>query len=121
MSITYYHHPNCSKSKAGLAILQEWSTKHQIPFETILYLKTPPSFEELSGILQKLGVKAREILRPKEADAAGIDLNLSEDQLIKAICDHPKAIQRPILVVKDQAVIGRPTDNIIKLLEDYYV
>ncbi len=118
MSITYYHNPNCSKSKAGLAILQDWSKKHQTPFETILYLQTPPTPKELNDLLQKLGLKPQDILRPKEATAVGIGDDLSEKQLIQAICDNPKTMQRPILVVDDQAVIGRPTDNIIKLLDE---
>lgn len=118
MSITYYHNPNCSKSQAGLAILQDWSKDHQRSFDTILYLQNPPSPTELKEILKKLGLKAYEITRKKEAAEAGIDMNLAEDQLIQALCNHPKAIERPILVVNDQAVIGRPTENITRLLED---
>lgn len=113
---TYYHNVRCSKSNAGLAILAE----HNITPIIINYLETPPDTQTLQSILKKLGISARELLRTGESEYKELNLaneKLTEADLIEAMIKHPKLIERPILVVGEQAVIGRPPEKILALLD----
>lgn len=113
----YYHNTRCSKSNAGLALL----TAHNITPSIVNYLETPPDAATLKNILQKLGISARELLRKGESEYKELNLaddSLSETALIEAMTKHPKLIERPILVVGDKAVIGRPPEKILELLEE---
>ncbi len=114
MSVIYYHNPSCSKSRAGLAFLEG---KNITP-KTRLYLSEPPSPQELKDIITKLNVKAADILRSKEAAEASISKDMSEETILQLLSQNPKALERPILVIGDKAVIGRPTENIIQLVKD---
>ncbi|MFT0212892.1 arsenate reductase (glutaredoxin) [Pseudomonas sp. F1_0610] len=114
-SITLYHNNRCSKSRAALALLEE----RQLQANVVYYLETPPSEQEISALLQKLGMKARDLLRNKEDEFTTLGLantQLTEAQLITAMHKHPRLIERPILVVGDKAVIGRPTENLLEIL-----
>ncbi len=119
MKITYYHNPQCSKSRAGLEILQAWCDVHHEKFHIVSYLENPPTPQEIQDILQKLGMSAKNIARKKEATEYAIDLAWNEEKIIQALCAHPRAIERPILVIDDAATIGRPSDNISRLLEQH--
>ena len=102
-----YHNPGCSKSRETLQILQDSNIEPEI----INYLETPPSAQELKRIIEMLGVSARDLLRRTEqayTDAHLDDDNLSDDDIINAIVEHPALLQRPIVVCGDRAVIGRP-------------
>ncbi|MAD76862.1 MAG: arsenate reductase (glutaredoxin) [Rheinheimera sp.] len=113
--ITIYHNPRCSKSREALALLQQ----HCEHIAVIEYLKTPPTAAELAAILMKLNISARELLRSKEEEYRNLQLNnpaLSEQQLINTMVEHPRLIERPIVVKGDQAAIGRPLSNISALL-----
>ncbi len=113
--ITIYHNPRCSKSRAGLAFLQEAGIEPEI----IRYLDTPPSAAELKGLLRKLGLPARDLLRTREPaykELGLADKSLDDDSLIAAMVKHPKLIERPIVVKGERAVIGRPTEKIAELL-----
>ncbi len=115
MAIKIYHNPRCSKSRQTLALLQE----RNIEPEIVEYLKTPPRVEEIEDLLRKLGAEPREIIRSGEAeykDAGLDDQSLSRDQLIRAIHEHPKLLQRPIVVVDDKATIGRPPEQVLEIL-----
>ncbi len=105
-----YHNPRCSKSRQGLAILHE---AHQDP-EIIDYLKSPISFDELSDLLDKLGIPAIDLIRKNEAiwKEKFKNKSLSETELIEAMIAFPKLIERPIVVNGDAAVIGRPPEKI---------
>jgi arsenate reductase len=109
-----YHNPRCSKSRQGLAILQE---AHQDP-EIINYLKNPISFDELSDILNKLGIPAIDLVRKNEAiwKEKFKNKSLSETELIEAMVAYPKLIERPIVVNGDKAVVGRPPEKIKNLI-----
>lgn len=112
---TIYHNPRCSKSRQTLALLEE----NGISPEIVLYLQTPPSTAVLKKLLKKLGVSARQLLRNKEDIYKTLDLaddSLSESQLIQAMHDNPKLIERPIVVRGDHAVIGRPPEAVLALL-----
>lgn len=113
--LRYYHNPRCSKSREGLQLLQDRGAELQV----IEYLKTPPSAEELHHILALLGIQARELLRSKEEEyqALGLaDTSLDDDALIAAMLAHPRLIERPIAVSDTAAAIGRPPENLLKLL-----
>lgn len=108
-----FHNPRCRKSREGLHILEE-SKK---VFKVILYLENPPSEKELKLILSKLGIPPIELVRKGEADwkdkFKGKDL--SDDEIIKAMTSYPKLIERPIVIMGEKAVIGRPPELIKSL------
>lgn len=113
--ITLYHNPRCSKSRQALALLKE----HNIEPEIRLYLDNPPSATELKKLLTQLNISARELLRTGEDAYKELNLkdeHLSDTVLIKAMVEHPKLIERPIAVKGEQAVIGRPPENLLALL-----
>ncbi|MAM20095.1 MAG: arsenate reductase (glutaredoxin) [Gramella sp.] len=109
-----YHNARCRKSREGLQILQE-SGKD---FETREYLKEPLSEKELSKLIGKIGIKPAELVRKNETiwkeSYKGKDL--SDSEIIKAMVENPKLIERPIVETENEAVIGRPPSNIQKLL-----
>jgi len=112
---TLYHNPRCSKSRAALALLEERGVEPEV----VLYLQTPPTEAELKGLLGKLGLSAAELVRNKEAayKEHGLSKNSSEAELLAAMAEEPKLIERPILVRGERAVIGRPPENVLELLE----
>jgi arsenate reductase len=107
-----YHNPRCSKSRQALELLQGKGLSPQV----IEYLKTPPDAATLKRLLGQLGLSAREVLRKKEAAEAGIDPNASETALIRALTEHPIALERPIFVHKGKAVVGRPPEKVLEIL-----
>ena len=99
-----YHNPRCSKSRETLALLEN----QQQDIEIVEYLKTPPTAEELSDILQQLDMQPRQLLRTKETLYKELQLdndNLSDQELIRAMCDNPKLIERPIVIKNNQKVL----------------
>ncbi|WP_152221532.1 arsenate reductase (glutaredoxin) [Pseudomonas sp. SCB32] len=113
--ISLFHNPRCSKSRGALELLEE----RGIQAEIIRYLETPPSAGELKALLGKLGIGARQLLRTGEDEYKTLDLAnpaLSDEQLIAAMASHPKLIERPILIVGDKAVIGRPPEKVLEIL-----
>ncbi|MBU1311993.1 MAG: arsenate reductase (glutaredoxin) [Gammaproteobacteria bacterium] len=110
-----YHNPRCSKSRETLALLSE----HSSAIEVIDYLKTPPTEQELRQLLSLLGISARQLLRSKEPEYAALGLDntaLTEQQLITAMLNTPKLIERPIVVNGNKAAIGRPASNVLAIL-----
>lgn len=109
------HNPRCSKSRQTLALLQE----NGIEPEIIEYLKTPLNKEELAAVCGKLGVEAGSIVRKKEEQFKALDLasqNLTHEQWLEILSQHPKLIERPIVIKGDVACIGRPPENVLELL-----
>ena len=111
MTVTIYHNPRCSKSRATLALLEERGASATV----VEYLKSPPDADQLRSILAKLGIGPRDLLRAKEAKEAGID-GLDGDALIDAMVTHPVTIERPIVVTATGARIGRPPERVLELL-----
>lgn len=111
--MTIYHNPRCKKSRETLALLEEKGVETDI----VLYLKNPPTKNELKTILEKLGIKASQLVRKGEAiykeDYKGKDI--SEAEWLDILIEHPKLIERPIVVSGDKAVIGRPPENVERL------
>ena len=111
-----YHNPRCSKSRKSLTLIQEAG----LDVDVIEYLKTPPTVAELTAVISLLGVPAESIVRKKEALFQELGLSqqtLSKQQWIETLCEHPKLIERPIVVSGKQAVIGRPPERIEPLLQ----
>jgi arsenate reductase len=111
-----YHNPRCSKSRAALALL----TARGIQPQLVAYLEQPPSLAELRQLLALLGLPARAVLRTGEADYAALGLadpGLEEDQLLAAMATHPILIERPILIRDRRAVIARPPERVLELLD----
>ena len=115
MSVTIYHNPACSKSRVTLALLRE----RGIEPVTRLYLHEPLTVAELEDILAKLGKKPREILRTSEDvyKTLGLaDMALTDQQLLQTMTANPALIERPIVVVGERAVLGRPPESVLELL-----
>jgi len=109
-----YHNPRCSKSRQGLQLLKDANAE----VEVVEYIKTPLAVEEIKGILNKLGIAPIDLIRKNERvwKDEFKHKELSDEALIQAMHDHPKLIERPIVVKGDKAVIGRPPENIKSLL-----
>ncbi|MFM7945673.1 arsenate reductase (glutaredoxin) [Hafnia paralvei] len=114
--VTIYHNPRCSKSRETLTLLQEQGIEPQI----IQYLDTPPDAATLKTLLKDLGFSsAGQLMRHKEDIYKELNLadeSLTEDQLIDAMVNHPKLIERPIVVKGKKARIGRPPEQILEIL-----
>jgi len=115
MHTVIYHNPRCSKSRQTLALLQE---KDILP-EVIEYLNTPPTAEELKNVLSLLNLGPRDLIRKKEAEYKEYNLDnpdLSNDDLIAAMIEHPRLIERPIVLCNGKAAIGRPPEDVLKII-----
>ena len=110
-----FHNPRCSKSRAAMELL----TEKGINADVIKYLETPPNRETLEEILGLLGMQPRDLMRKGEAEYKENNLSddsLTRDQLIDALVEFPKLLERPIVVANGKAAIGRPIENIIDIL-----
>ena len=113
--ITVYQKPTCSKCRQTLARLSEC----EVEFEAINYYETPLNEQGLRELINKLGIAPRELLRKDEAVYRELELgkrDVSDDDLIRLMVEHPDLMQRPIVVRGDQAVVARPLENLDKLL-----
>lgn len=109
-----YHNPRCSKSRETLKIIQNKGLK----VEVIEYLKTPPSKEALKDILMRLNRPVEEIIRKGEKlfKEKYKGLQLSQEEWIQELVNNPVLIERPIVINGNKAIIGRPPENINKIL-----
>lgn len=115
MSVVIYHNPRCSKSRQTLELLREKGIEPEI----VEYLKTPPDVATLAEILGLLGLEPRALMRRKETEYKENDLNdpsLDRDALIKAMVEHPKLIERPIVLANGKAALGRPPEAVLNIL-----
>ena len=115
MPVIVYHNPKCSKSRQTLELLNRQGIKPTI----IEYLKTPPSSKKLKEIIELLRFTPRNLIRKQEATYTENkldDFSLSDDGLIEAMAKHPILIERPIVIVNDKAVIGRPPEEVLKII-----
>lgn len=113
--LTVYQKPTCTKCRTTLRILKECGAD----FEAINYFETQLTAKDLRALLRKLGLTAPEILREDEPVARKLGIgkkDFSDDELIALMAKHPELIQRPIVVRGDKAVLGRPPENVEKLL-----
>lgn len=109
-----YHNPRCSKSRQTLNIIKE--AGHEV--EIVEYLKTPLNEDELHEVYEKLNLPIEYLIRTGEevykTDYKGKDL--SDEEWLQALAEHPKMMERPIVVNEDKAILGRPPENVNKLL-----
>ncbi|MFT3961300.1 arsenate reductase (glutaredoxin) [Propionivibrio sp.] len=114
--VVIYHNARCSKSRSACEIVAGQGVAARV----VEYLKTPPSREELQAVLKKLGMRPSELVRRGEdvfkENYAG--KTLSEEQWLDALVAHPILIERPIVVRGDRAVVGRPPEKVLELLDD---
>ena len=115
MTVRILHNPGCSKSRATLALLQEKG----IDPEIILYLENPPSATELAEIAGKLDIPVRALMRKGEKEYTELGLDnpsLTDDLLLQFINQHPRLMERPIVLANGKAAIGRPPESVLEIL-----
>ena len=118
MTDTYvlYHNPRCSKSRAALALLDARGITPRV----VRYLDTPPDVATLQSLVAQLGLTPRALLRTGEPEYAALGLDdpgVDDAAILDAMATHPRLIERPILVRGTRAVIGRPTERLLTLLD----
>lgn len=115
MSVTVYHNPRCSKSRATLELLRQ----RGFAPEVVEYLKTPPNPTELGALARMLGLRPKEFLRTGESawkDLAVDPEALSDAELLVLMSEHPIVIERPIVVCGESARIGRPPEAVLDIV-----
>lgn len=116
MPVVIFHNPKCTKSRQTVRLLED----RQLKFEIVEYLRTPPDATELRRILKLLDMTPRDLMRKTEPEYRQLHLDdpaLSEAALIQALPEHPQLIERPIVVAGNRAALGRPPENVLKILE----
>jgi arsenate reductase (glutaredoxin) len=113
--LTFYHNPQCKKSRAGL----EYLRNKGVLFSIVEYIKNPFTEKELTKLLVKLNKKPAEVLRTQEAyfrqHIKGKSFN--DHELLRIICENPKLLRRPIIEKEYSAVIGDPVENIDQIIK----
>jgi len=115
MTVTIYHNPACGTSRNALALIRDSGEEPRV----IEYLKTPPSREELVGLIGRMGIPVRDLLRRKGTpyDELGLgDPSLTDDALIDAMLAHPILINRPIVATPLGAKLCRPSEAVLDIL-----
>lgn len=114
MTVTIWHNPRCSKSRQTLELLRQ----NDVEPEIVEYLKEAPGAEEISAVLKKLGIGPRALMRTKEKVYKDLGLGDVEDDaaLIQAMVDNPVLIERPVVVKGGKAALGRPPEDVLKIL-----
>ncbi len=110
-----FHNPRCSKSRQALELLHERGIEPEI----IRYLETPPTAQELNDILDRLELAPRQLMRTKEKEYLELGLDnpeLTREQLIAAMIETPRLIERPIVLANGRAAVGRPPENVLDIL-----
>jgi arsenate reductase (glutaredoxin) len=113
--LTVYQKPTCSKCRSTLKLLRD----RGVEFEAIDYYEKPLSVEDLRGLLKKLKLTAIDVLRQDEPIARDLGIGkkqFSEEELLSLMAKHPDLIQRPIVVCGNDAVLGRPPENVETLI-----
>ena len=114
-TITVYEKPMCTKCRE----MNKFLVENGVDFTKVNYYIEPLSEKKLRGLIKKMGMKPRELLRTSEPVYRELELakkEVNEDELIALMVKHPDLMQRPIVVRGDRAVLGRPTENVKALL-----
>jgi len=115
MAVTIYHNPRCSKSRQTMALLEQ----NGVDAVVVEYLQSPPDPATLADILDRLGITPAELMRKGEEDykAAKAKLNDMDDAArVQWLTEHPKVIERPIVISDKGACIGRPPENVLEII-----
>jgi arsenate reductase len=110
--VTIYHNPRCTKSRQTLALLQEKGVEPEV----VEYLNEPPDAATLASLVKKLGIEPARLIRKKEYRELGLPETDDADELLALMAANPKIIERPIVVVGQQARLGRPPENVLEIL-----
>ncbi len=112
--LTLYHNPRCSKSREALALLEE----RGVDLNVRRYLDAPLSLAELQSLAARLEDSTERLVRTNEDAWKALALEApSDQQRLEAIAAHPRLLQRPVLDRGDRAIIGRPPEAILALLD----
>jgi arsenate reductase len=113
MTVEIWHNPRCSKSRQTLALLQDRGLQPEV----VRYLDNPPTRERLSGVLEMLDMTPSQLARKKESawKENGLD-DADEEFVLNAMLEHPKLIERPIVITEKGAAIGRPPESVLDIL-----
>jgi len=115
MTVTIYHNPACGTSRNVLGLIRNAGLEPVV----IEYLKTPPSREELRGLIARMGVSVRAVLREKGTPYAELGLDdetLTDNALLDAMMAHPILINRPIVVTERAVRLCRPSETVLDIL-----
>lgn len=114
-AVRVWHNTRCAKSRGACALLAE----HGVMPEVVRYLETPPTRAEIERVAALLGIDdPREMMRTNEALYRELGLaGADRDALLEAMAEHPILIERPIVIRGDSAVIGRPPERVLELLD----
>ncbi|WP_205874474.1 arsenate reductase (glutaredoxin) [Mycobacterium camsae] len=108
-----YHNPKCSTSRKTLELLRDNGINPQV----IQYLKTPPSREELEGMIRDAGIEVRAAVRKRESLYTELNLaDAGDDELLDAMAEHPILIERPFVVTPNGTRLARPIDTVREIL-----
>lgn len=113
--ITIYHKPTCTTCRQAMQLLKDSGRS----YTAVNYYERSFTKTQLKTLLKKAGLSPRDVLRTKEEIYQELGLGkkqLSDDELIEVMVEHPDLIQRPIVEKGDQAILARPADSIKTLL-----
>jgi arsenate reductase len=112
--ITIWHNNRCGKSRDALQILEENGIKPEV----VKYLEDTPTAKQIKEVLKKAGIKAHDLIRTGESVYKELykGKNLSDDEWIEAMVEHPILIERPVVIHGDKAVIARPPERVLEVL-----
>ncbi|MGC2086280.1 MAG: arsenate reductase (glutaredoxin) [Bradyrhizobium sp.] len=116
MRVTIYHNSSCGTSRNTLAMIRASGEEPEV----IDYLKTPPTREQLIALINAMGIRARDLLREKEAAYADLGLadpRRTDDELLDAMLAHPILLNRPVVVTEKGARLCRPSERVLDLLD----
>lgn len=112
-NVVIWHNPRCSKSRATLALLEQRGIEPAV----VHYLEQPPTAAELRGVIEKLGIEARALIRRSEQPYKDLGLaDAGTDELIAAMVEHPILIERPVVIHGHRAALGRPPEQVLEIL-----
>lgn len=115
ISVTIYHNPACGTSRNTLALIRNAGVEPTV----IEYLKTPPNRATLQGLLRRMGISPRALLREKGTPYAELGLaapHWTDDELIDQMLTHPILINRPIVVTPWGVKLCRPSEAVLDIL-----
>ncbi|MFY0988958.1 arsenate reductase (glutaredoxin) [Halomonas sp. C05BenzN] len=113
-TITLYHNPRCSKSRQALALLEE----RGVGFQVRRYLDEPLSEDELRALMARLDGDTAALVRRQEPEWKALSADAGDpEQVVRAIVAHPRLMERPIADDGERAVIGRPPEDVLALLD----
>jgi len=113
--LTIYHNPRCGKSREAIQFLEEKNIEHEV----VNYIETPLTPDDLYDLLDLLAMDAFELIRTKEDlwKREFADLEMDDDELILLMIEYPQLMERPIVASDDAAVVARPADKIMELVD----